>query len=511
MTVAKNEVKNGIILSYALIVLNAVYTLIVTPFIMDVIGEAEFGVYKTIASLSSALMVLDLGLGGTTMRYIAKYHTDGDNNKIKTFVSMALGEAIVLISIVGIASTTLYFNIHTVFQAGLNSVEIELAKKLFLLLAFNIGLHIIENVFNGIITGFNKFTFGNSLKLFRIIVRIVATLLFLNLFKSALVLAMIDLALTIGLILFEGAYIILKLKVKPILTLRNWDFTVFKESMIYTMFLFLTSIAAQINNNLDNVVIGAISGASFVAVYSFGLVIFSMFEQLSTAVSGVMLPTVTRILKKDADGSKIQNAVIKAGRLQFALLGAAVVGFSILGQDFVALWLGDGFEDVYIIALTLMFPALFELCVNVCLSVLRAKNLLGFRTLILTATTILNFIITVIGVRLFGYIAAAVGTATGFVIGSLIIMNLYYYKKLGFNMLRIYQKIVDRTWICLLLGGLAIYISSRYLYGTWFAFIINVILFALVYGISMFLFGFSKEEKKQIPILNKFLKGEKNG
>ena len=31
----------------------------------------------------------------------------------------------------------------------------------------------------------------------------------------------------------------------------------------------------------------------------------------------------------------------------------------------------------------LMSPALLELCVNVCLSILRAKNTLGFRTLVL--------------------------------------------------------------------------------------------------------------------------------
>ncbi len=503
---AKNEVKWGALLSYLLVIINSLYGFLIIPYILSSLGDAEYGVYKTISSLSSALMILDLGLGGTAMRYIAKFKSDGKKEKIESFISMALGEgSIICLGLIAV-STVIYALIPTIYAEGLSQSEIGLAKKLFIILALNMVFHIIENVFNGVISGFNKFTVSNGLKLGRILLRVGLLFVVFAFVKSAVALVLIDLVLTIAQILIEFIYINLKLKTKVKISFKNWDKAIFKESFKYTMLLFITTIAAQINNNLDNVVIGAIRGSELVAIYSMGLLIFSMFEQLSTSLSGVMLPTVTNVLKNDSDGSEIQNTIINIGRIQFMLLGAALVGFAVLGKDAISVWLGEGYEDVYVITLTLMAPALLELCVNVCLAVLRAKNILGFRTAVLFGTTALNAVITVIGVKLYGYYAAAIGTALSFVIGSVIIMNIYYWKKLSFNMFRIYRKIFSGTWICLLISGCAIVLSSHFLGEGLIAFILNVVIFCVVYAVTMLLFGFKKNEKKKIPVLNKIVK-----
>lgn len=231
--------------------------------------------------------------------------------------------------------------------------------------------------------------------------------------------------------------------------------------------MFLTSIAAQVNNNLDNVIIGAISEPALVTVYSMGLLVFGMYENLSTSVSGVMLPTVTYLLEEDDSDVKIQRLIVKVGRIQFLLLGAAVVGFACVGKDFINAWLGAGYEDVYAITLILMVPSLFELCVNVCLSILRARNKLVFRTCILFASTILNAIVTVLAVKYWSYIGEAFGTAASFIIGSLIGMNLYYYKELHLPMLKIYRGITKGIWFCLAIAGVALFLVSRRISGGW--------------------------------------------
>ena len=503
---AKSEVKWGALLSYVLIVINACYGFLVTPYIISALGEADFGVYKTITSLSSSLMILDLGLGGTVMRYIAKYKAENKKEKINSFVSMALGEGSIIILALLAVSGVVYLGIPAIYEAGLSVSEIGLAKKLFAFLAVNMVFHIIENVFNGVISGHNRFTFANGLKLIRILARIVLIFIAFVFVKSAVVLVVIDLVLTLGLISVEFIYIRKALDVRVRLSFKNWDKEVFEESFKYTILLFLTTIAAQINNNLDNVVIGAIKGSSFVAVYSMGLLIFGMFEQLSTSISAVMLPTVTNILNKENGNTLVQKTITQTGRIQFMLLGAALTGFAIIGKDFIALWLGDGFEDVYIITLILMAPALLELCVNVCLSVLRAKNMLTFRTVVLTAVTVLNAIITIIGVKVWGYFAAAIGTAVSFVVGSLVVMNIYYCKKLSFRMGRIYLDIFKGTWLCLVLSGAALVLVAPVTPLSWLGLIADVAVFGIVYAVTLLIFGFNKEEKKLIPFIKGFVK-----
>ena len=498
-----HNVKLGAIFSYALIILNSAYALVITPYILGVLGEPEYGVYKTIAALSSSLMVLDMGIGGTATRYIAKYIAKEEENEIESFVSMIIGEAIILIGIVAIACSVLFFILPLLYRNGLDSSQITLAKKLFIILSINILFHLLENVFYGILAGYNRFSFSNGVKLLRILLRIVCIYIILHFYRSSIALVIIDLLLTLLLIIIDIIYVLWNIKITLRVSFGNWDKTVFYESFKYTGLMFLTSIAAQVNNNLDNVVIGSILGATFVAIYSMALTIYAMFENLSTAISGVMLPIITKALNDDPTGCKAQSIVISAGRIQFILLGAVYGGFIVLGKDFIHLWLGNGFEDVYSIAIILMTPSVLSLCINVCLSILRAKNMLGFRTIVMTGVTILNAIITVVGVNLTGYYAAAVGTSISVLLGSVIIMCIYYYRKLNISMLPVYSKIFQKSWICILISSVITHFCSKKINGTWINLLINIIVFLIIYSILLLTFGFNQSEKKQVKMILK--------
>ena len=497
------NVKLGALFSYLLIILNSAYALVITPFVLGTLGEAEYGVYKTIASLSSSLMVLDLGIGGTATRYIAKYKAEKKEKDIESFVSMIIGEAIIMIGVVIVLCCFLFFALPSVYKRGLDSTQIALARKLFVILSINILFHLIENVFYGILAGYNRFAFSNGTKLLRILLRVVLIYVVLFFFKSSIALVLIDLVLTILLILVEYFYIRWSISIKLSVTIGNWDKAVFSESFKYTGLMFLTSIAAQVNSNLDNVVIGSILGATFVAIYSMALTIYAMFENLSTAISGVMLPTITNSLNKDPTGGEAQRIVISAGRIQFMLLGAVYGGFIVLGKDFIHLWLGDGFEDVYPIAIILMTPSLLSLCINVCLSILRAKKLLGFRTMVMTGVTILNAIITIVGVKLSGYYAAAVGTCISVLLGSVILMCMYYQKKLNMNMWLVYKLILKKSWICILCSSLITFFCATYIRGTWINLLIDIVVFLITYSIFLLVFGFNKNEREQAKIVLK--------
>lgn len=498
------QVKMGVLLSYVLIIINTLYGLFLTPYIIGRLGDAEYGVYKVISSLSSSLMVLDLGLGSTVMRYIASYQAKNEKEKIPNFVAMSLIQGCILCCVVLIISGGVFFSIKPIYAATFTEQQIHKAQILFSILTINMIVHVIENVINGVITGSNCFTFGNGIKVIRLCLRITCIFFLLQVFSDSIVLVLVDLCITVTFLVVEVLYIRFSIGIH--IRYSNWDKTIFLESGKYTILMFLTSIAAQVNNNLDNVIIGAISGPELVTIYSIGLLIFTMFENLSTSVSGVMLPTVANILEEKNGDKKIQDLIIKVGRIQFILLGAAVVGFLCIGRDFIYLWMGDKFEDVYLITLILMIPSLFELCVNVCLAILRAKNILIFRTTVLCASTVLNAVVTILSVKYWSYIGAAVGTASSFVIGSLIIMNIYYHKKLGFPMLKIYARIVSRIWLCLIISGGGLYIISRILTRSWLSFVLEVLIFCVIYIITLLTFGLTKNEKHSIPIIGRVLK-----
>ena len=177
-------------------------------------------------------------------------------------------------------------------------------------------------------------------------------------------------------------------------------------------------------------------------------------------------------------------------------MGAVLIGFITCGQEFFSLWLGPDFNDAYYLALILMIPVTFPLIVNVCLTILKVKNLLKFRTLSLVYSTAINALITIIGVNYFGYWAAAVGTALSTVIGSIISLNIYYYKKLRINVIRLYFSIFKNVTFAMLIAGAICVLLNQFMFGTWISLIIKIMAFIVVYGVCLILFGLNSEEKK---------------
>ncbi len=495
-----NEVKYGALLSYVLIAANAVYSLLIAPFILGQIGESEYGVYKTIASMTASISILELGLGGTLQRYIAKFRTEGKKESAFNFSAMGLILASVFASLVLIIGIPLYFSLEPAYSATFTAAEMVRAKQLLVMLIAYVALHIFENVISGIVSGYNKFIFTNSMKLGTLALKVVLYIVLLPIMKNAIAIVLISLAIEVTIITLELLY--LRLKLHHRIKLYRWDFALFKESLGYTLLLFIQSIIIQFNGNVDNVVIGAVIGTAAVTVYSFAIQLFNMYEQCATAVSGVLLPTVIKQLHEDDSPKSMEDMTVRYGRVQWMLLGAALFGFLCLGQEFFRLWLGgrlgEAVEDCWYLALILMIPVTFPLIVNVFLAILKAKNLLKFRTVAMLYSFVINVILTVIGTRIWGYWAAAVGTALSTLIGSVISLNIYYSVKLKVRVLSVYFRIFHRITPCLIAASAVCLVLNRFIGGSWLTFAVKAAAFMAVYGVLLLVFGMTREERSSL-------------
>ena len=491
------QVKFGAIISYVLILLNATYGLFLTPFIVGQLGDSSYGVYKTISALTASFMVLDSGVGSTIMRYVAKYRADKEEKKIPNFLFMSGIQVLIICALILTVTVSAYFMLDNIYGTSLTSAELSEAKIIYVFLALGMIAHMLENFINGIISGYNRFVFANGSRVIRLIVRILAIILFLSVFKNSVTLVMIDLIVTVMFIFVEILYILKKIKVK--IKYSYWDNLIFKESFIYILLMFLGTLIDQVNGNISNVLTGAFIGSAAVTVYSMALLIFNMYMNLSTAISGVMLPTVTMSLKDDDEKyTNTLGLVVQTGRIQFLLLGAVAVGFAIFGIPFINVWLGEGYSDVYILTLIMLFPALLELCINVCLSILRAKNKIGFRTFVVAVSAAINLLFIVIAMPYIGYFAAAIGTAFSFLFGSVIIMGIYYYKKFKINVLKLYTRIFKGILWCILLSGASSYFAAMIFDSSMYKLIFGIATFCAVYAVTLLVFGLNKDEKNII-------------
>ena len=145
---------------------------------------------------------------------------------------------------------------------------------------------------------------------------------------------------------------------------------------------------------------------------------------------------------------------------------------------------------------------------NVCLSILRAKNMMVFRTVQLVLGSTFNAIFTIIGTKLYGYYAAAIGTGLSILLFSVVMMNIYYHKRIGFKVLKFYIDVSKGIFICATITTIVIYFVGIYLKGSLVFLGVKICLFLILYFILLLVFGLNNFERDMLfgNLINKIRK-----
>ncbi|MEE0728338.1 MAG: oligosaccharide flippase family protein, partial [Clostridium saudiense] len=304
-------------------------------------------------------------------------------------------------------------------------------RKLLLILAFNLGITFPFNVYSSIINAYERFTFRKIISIFNSILQplIMIPLLFLG--YKAVALTVVITLLNLFILLSNWYYCRTKLKIK--IKYYGFDFKIFRKIISYSFYIFLNMIVDKINWSTDQFVLGMFSGTTAVTLYSIASRVNEMFIKLSSAISGVLFPKISKMVASNVSDKRLSEEFIKTGRLQFIIIFLMGSGLVLFGKEFFVLWVGQEYVNAYYIALILILPLSVPLIQNLGISILQAKNLHKFRSLLYLAVAVLNIILSVPLTKMYGGIGAAIGTAISLIIGNIVIINIYYYRKAKLN------------------------------------------------------------------------------
>jgi O-antigen/teichoic acid export membrane protein len=487
-----NQLRSGIYLSYVSLFITNITNLILTPFIIKSLGQSDYGLYMLIGAFVGYIAILDFGLGDTTTRYIAKYRAERDKKGEESFIFTTFIIYILISLVVLIVGIILFFNLEIIFGESLSIREFEIAKTMFVILVFNLALTLPLNLFKGIISGYERFTFPRILTITRTVLRAIFIVIFLTVGYNAVAIVLIDATMNIALMLIYILFVYLKLNVK--IQFHVIKMKTLKEILSYSSLIFISVIVDQIYWRIGHLVLGVVASTNEVAIFAIGIVLGQYFITFSTAISGVFLPRITKMIVKKASGEDLTNILIKTGRLQFLVLGLVLGLFILFGHKFVLLWAGQGYSTSWIVALLVMIPLIIVLTQTIGISILQAKNLHGFRAIAYLFISIINTMISIYMSRRYGAVGAAMGTTLSLVLGNIIVMNLYYHYKVKINIQRFYNEIFGL--ILSLIGSLGIGSLLLIFSNTsWLVLILQCVLFCLIYFVIMWVFGMNNFEK----------------
>lgn len=493
---SSRQIKLGGIISYFTIAFSIIAGLIYTPWMISIIGQADFGLYTLAGSLVT-MVTIDLGLSAAVTRFVSKYKAQNDTEGISRFMGIAYKLFIGLAVIFLLLLTVMYFNVEHIF-VKLNAEELEKVKVLLAVTGLYSVISFPFQPLDGLLFSgewfiFHKIT-GLVHKVLNIVLMVGALIMGYGLYSLVVVNA------GLGILLIIWKLYFLKKKDWTPINWKGFDSVLVKEIFSFSLWVMVISIAQRLILNITPSVLGMTSGSKEIAIFSAAMTIEGYVWTFATVFGSMFLPKVAQIIYKDDGGPEaIQALMLKVGRIQFIMLAAIVSIFIVIGHDFFIKWLGHNFEKSYLIAVFLVLPTLLIVPQEIASTALVASNKVKFnaysKIIIAAVSVILSYILSL----KFGSTGAGMAIFAGNVIGGVVVMNVIYVRVLKINIWSFFRNCqisMAIPFILVMISGIAL----NYAFSTvsWTNMIIKASILGIVYAAAAYFMALNTYEKDLI-------------
>ena len=488
-----NQLRIGVVLSYVNLGISCIIPFLYTPIMLHILGQAEYGLYSLANSVISYLTLLSFGFGITIIRYISKYRAEENKEAVNRTFGFFLLLYVFLGILVFVVGLVVSNNVEPIFHKGLTESEIDKVHVLIIIMSFNTALSFPNSVFSSIITSYERYVYRKLVDMISTVAAPIFNLVALYMGFASVGMSIASTILQILMLPLNVIYCFKVLNIKP--KFKRIPYSLIKEMLGFSFYVFLATIVDMLFWSTDKVILGMLASSTAVAIYNVGGTFNNMVISLSTSISGVLTPKITGMIAKDVPREQLTELFVRIGRLQYFVIALIVSGFSVFGQSFIQLWAGNEYADAYWIAILTMFPLCIPLIQNTGLSIVVAQNKHKFRSIVYLIIAIINAISTYLIVPYYGGIGAALCSCIAYFVGQGLIMNVYYYRVTGINIPLFWKNIGKMSLVPGIMLALGIAFSLRVALNNWLSFFASVIVYSLIYFVTMYKFVLNRYEK----------------
>lgn len=486
------------ILSYLNLGIGNLLPFFYTPIMLELLGQSEYGLYKIASSTTSYLSVMAFGIGSAVSRFIIKARTqEGKEAEERMFgLFHLLFQAVALLSL--IVGGIITWKLDLIYGASLTAAELSRMRILVGLMVVNTAVSFSATSYNAVVSSHERFLFIHSINILNTIGAPILNLVILFMGYRSVGMAVVSLSLNIIVRLVYIAFVRKSLDIRP--RYKGMPTHAIKEIFAFSFWVFISNIVGQIYSSTDTVIIGAIPALATVgaAVYSIGSTFTNIMFSLAQITPGFFTPRVNRMIFSNCTNEQLTDLMILSGRMQGFIVALVCSGFIAYGMPFLHCYVGPGYEESYWVAVAVMIPNCIPLVQSVAHSVLQAKNMHQFRSKMYLCIALLNVIGTLLLVRRFGVIGAAVPTGAAYVLGHGFIMNWYYWKKVGLDIPRFWRNLLPIFMIAAIMCIITLLLSNLISFYSWGSLLIGIAGYSVFYFALLWLFAFTQNEKNII-------------
>lgn len=496
-----NQLKAGVLLTYLSELIMVISGLIYTPIMLRMLGQSEYGVYTLAASTVSYLALLNLGFNSSYIRFYSRYKAQHDEQGLAKMNGVYMTVFFILAVICLFVGIILVINVEKIFGNSLSSTELHKSRILMSVMIFNTAISFPGSVFGSFITAKEQYVFQKGVNVISNICTPFITLPLLFAGYKSIGVTVVQTCVSVSALIVNIFFCFKKLHIS--FDFSKFDFKLLREMFLFSFWVLINQVIDQANWSVDKFILGIYGGTIVVAIYGIASQINSLYMMFSSAISGIFVPRVNRIVAETNDNSALTNLFIRVGRIQFMVIFLILTGFVFFGRYFIMVWAGIEYSDAYIICLLLIIPVSIPLVQNTGIYIQMAKNKHQFRSVAYLFIAGINIIVTIPLAKMLGGIGAAIGTAGSLLVGNGIIMNIYYHKVIGLDIIAFWKSIfsiLPSMSIPIVCGA---FMHSRIRYDNLVQYAMMIFLYMVIYGVSVFFLGMNENERCLFPLWKK--------
>jgi len=315
---------------------------VTTPVLTHHLGLRGYGVWVLTLSVISYLEVLELGLGNTTVVFVARHASTGDDDALERTVNTSF---VVLCSL-GVVALVVAVVLSLVLPGAIH-VEGHLrdqAHWLLILLGFDMAVSIPMDTFGGGLTALQRFDLVSGSLTVVLVCQAVSWVLVLT--NGGGLIALGISTIVISLVGQFARFILLRrllpnLKISP----RKVDWGLLRVFVPLSAWNAAGSFLGQLFDYINVLVLSIVRNAATAGIFSVGQRMASLGGNLAIPVRSLYFPHVAALSGQD-DAIGLGEVVLFGSRLVMGVAIPLCLVTGILVQPALRVWVGPAFEGV---------------------------------------------------------------------------------------------------------------------------------------------------------------------
>ena len=490
---AKNSIYNlmGFIVTFPIFIL-------LTPYMLKVLGSAQFGIWAIAAAVTSYAQLSDMGMTTAIVKFVAEYWIKRDVKRINSIVSTTFFSFVVVGGIVtgGVLLLRQFIVVDLLkVPQGLQAEAMFIVTGIIIIFYFKL----IFSVYNSILLGIQRMDVTNAISTSSKMLRAIGMYLFLVSgfgLRGLIINGAIFSALTIAANFFWARKLMGGLSVKLLL----FSFSELWKVIKYSVNMFIVTLVGLGQDPLNKIILAASTSLSFVSFYEIGGRVKDALRQLFQVALMPLLPASSE-LKSDKNNRELEKIFLSTSRMLYLFAVPSFLLVIVVAEPLVLLWLGDGYTFAARAIQFLLLGNLFSLLISPQYIILYGIGRPRISTLVSAVNGFSNVVIAFSLVRIFGYYGVLLAVLVS-LFSSSILMIYLFHRTTGYSLKKYIQALPWKilTIVSVLIGGtwqISLKITN------WNSFSMTVIFFSVCFLAALIVL--LKEDEKELIKKLKFV------